>query len=108
MFDALPGMIFLADANGANTRVNDGFCSYTGCAPDQLLGLDWLEVLHPEDRGRGREIWEGAIKAGSVYTAEHRFRRSDGVYRWHIARGLPLLDPNGQVTGWVTACMDIH
>ena len=108
MFDAMPGMIFVASPGGGNLHVNEGFRSYTGRSTEDLLGDRWIEVLHPDDQPRGREIWRGAVKAQTIYMAEYRFRRRDGAYRWHIVRGLPVRDEHGQVTSWVGACIDIH
>lgn len=106
--DALPGMLFVASSTGRNTYVNEGFRNFTGRTTEELLGDKWLDVLHPDDRERAREIWTGAVRAENIYMAEYRFRRADGIYRWHLVRGLPMRDEHGRVTDWVGACIDIH
>lgn len=108
MFDALPAMVFVCDPNGGNHQVNEAYCSFTGKPMGELLGDGWIEILHPDDQGRAREIRKGAMKAKNIYMAEHRFRRADGVYRWHIVRGLPLREEDGVVVSWIGACIDIH
>jgi len=108
MAEALPGMLFVASPTEGNLDVNHGYCSFTGRARESLLGHKWVDVLHPDDQSRGREIWEGAVRAQTVYLAEYRFRRHDGAWRWHIVRGLPVRDPDGRVVSWVGACIDIH
>jgi septal ring factor EnvC (AmiA/AmiB activator) len=39
---------------------------------------------------------------------EYRFRRaSDGTYRWHLGRAVPIKDSNGSVVKWFGTCTDI-
>lgn len=106
--DALPGMVFVATPEGGNVQVNELFRVYAGRTNDELMGDGWLDVLHPDDRERAGQIWQGAVRAQTVYMAEYRFRRRDGDYRWHIVRGLPVRDPQGRVTHWLGVCLDIH
>jgi PAS domain S-box-containing protein len=108
MAEALPGLLFVSGPTGSNQFVSEGFRVFTGRTTEELLGEGWLEVLHPDDRPRAREIWKGALRAQTIYMAEYRFRRSDGAYRWHIVRGLPVRDEQKQVTSWVGVCIDIH
>jgi PAS domain S-box-containing protein len=108
MAEALPGLLFVAGPTGDNQFVSEGFRVFTGRRTEELLGDSWLDVLHPDDAQRAREIWKGALRAQTIYMAEYRFRRSDGAYRWHIVRGLPVRDDQGQVTSWVGVCIDIH
>ncbi|HEV3261487.1 MAG TPA: response regulator, partial [Gemmataceae bacterium] len=37
----------------------------------------------------------------------HRFRRADGVYRWHLSRALAMRDAEGRVLMWFGANTDI-
>ncbi|WP_330970133.1 histidine kinase dimerization/phospho-acceptor domain-containing protein, partial [Lysobacter sp. A3-1-A15] len=39
---------------------------------------------------------------------EHRFRRADGQYRWHVSRGRPMRDEAGRVVMWVGSNTDIE
>jgi PAS domain S-box-containing protein len=108
MAEALPGMLFVASGSDGNLDVNRGYASFTGRPKTELLGHKWVEVLHPDDQARAREIWGGAVRAETIYMAEYRFRRHDGAWRWHIVRGLPVRDAQGRVVSWVGACIDIH
>ena len=105
--DALPGLLFVTSPLGRNIYVNEGFRAFTGRAGKELLGNRWLEALHPADARRGEAVWAEAVRAGQPYEAEHRFRRYDGVWRWHVVRGLPVRE-DGAVQQWVCCCVDIH
>jgi transcriptional regulator with GAF, ATPase, and Fis domain len=45
---------------------------------------------------------------GSAFEIEVRFHKSDGSYRWFLARYNPVLDEKGQVVRWYVACTDIE
>ena len=81
-----------ASSTGSTTR-----CSNTPARkPARLHGDGWGEVVHPEDVDAlsrpGRRPWQAA----TVYEIEFRLRRSDGAYRWHLARAMPIRDDSRQ------------
>lgn len=67
-----------------------------GWTPEQLLGHDGLDLLHPDDRDRmaSRRLGEGL---GEVVGDEFRFRCADGSYRWLTGVSHPVLDPDGRL-----------
>ena len=49
------------------------------------------------------------MESGENYEIEYRFKRaSDGAYRWHLGRALPLRDEDGNVVQWFGTGTDIH
>ena len=44
---------------------------------------------------------------GDPFEVEYRFRRADGVYRWHLGRAVCLRDDASAITGWVGTATDI-
>ena len=43
----------------------------------------------------------------SKYEVEYRLRRHDGVYRYFMARGVPVFKEDGSIREWVGTCIDI-
>jgi PAS domain S-box-containing protein len=89
------------------TYFNRRWYEYTGQTPEQALSNGWVAVLHPDDREATAAQWAEARSNGTSYDVEVRYRRSDGVYRWHAARAEPVVDDSGAVT-WVGSSIDIH
>jgi PAS domain S-box-containing protein len=54
--------------------------------------------VHPDDVERVRAAAERGLLTRSAYEMEKRIRRSDGTYRWFLARYKPLCDNQGQAT----------
>jgi two-component system CheB/CheR fusion protein len=52
--------------------------------------------------------FKAAIKSGSIYEVENRYRRYDGNYRWHLNRAVPLRDDKGEIVFWVGTATDIE
>ncbi|ABA22288.1 PAS/PAC sensor hybrid histidine kinase [Trichormus variabilis ATCC 29413] len=107
--EAIPQLVWTADANGECDYFNQNWCDYTGLTLEESLGSGWLAALHLEDLERSYETWSKAVETGTLYENEYRFKRAaDGSYRWLLGRGLPLKDHQGRVVKWFGTCTDIH
>ncbi|MBB5693151.1 PAS domain S-box protein [Muricoccus pecuniae] len=106
--EALPTLLFVTSADGANTYTNRRFQDYVGMSGEALLGNGWIAALHPEDRGRAAGNWERAVASGQSYEAEYRFRRHDSAWRWFLVRGEPERDGDGRILRWTGTCTDIE
>jgi len=107
LVEATPHLIWTADAQGRSTYANQRACDYIGLPLEQLLDLDWLTVIHPDDVERVHRCWLESTQTGTLYETEYRIRRSDGVYRWHLERALPYRDEQGQILQWFGMSTDI-
>jgi PAS domain S-box-containing protein len=88
--------------------LNDRWYEFTGQTPDSALPDGWAEVLHPEDAEPTRREWDAARAHGCSYEVRCRYRRKDGVYRWHIARAEAVRAPGGEIVRWFGTSTDIH
>jgi len=106
--DTLPQMIWTTDAEGRLNYASKRYFEFTGMTLDELNGIGWLNVIHPEDLMRNFPIWQEAVSKGIEYQIEHRMRKADGTYRWHLTRTVPQKDAEGNVKMWVGSTTDIH
>lgn len=63
--------------------------------------------MHP-DAARCLAVWEEARSKEMLYEVEVRYRSGEGIYRWMIARGLPIRNEEGTVIAWYGTSTDIH
>jgi PAS domain S-box-containing protein len=109
VLEAIPPMAWTASSNGELNYFSQRWFDYTGQNREEAIGSGWEKVLHPDDVNSALEGWEHSLKAGTMVQMENRFRRaSDGQYRWHLVRGVPLKNTSGEITLWVGTCTDIH
>jgi PAS domain S-box-containing protein len=66
------------------------------------------EFVHPDDLERVTGDSARAVSEGSAFELEMRLRKSDGSYRWFLARYNPLHDDEGQITRWYVSGTDIE
>ena len=107
--DAVPQIVWTANPDGALDYYNQHWTEYTGMSIEETLGWGWGPVLHPDDLQRCIEVWTNAYTTGAAYEIEYRFKRaSDGMYRWHLGRALPVRDWAGKIVKWFGTCTDIN
>jgi PAS domain S-box-containing protein len=107
--ESIPQLVWTADAEGHGDYYNQNWCEYTGLSVAQSVGSGWLAALHPDDIEKVTQVWSNAVSTGTLYEHESRLRRAtDGYYRWHLVRGLPLKDEQGVVVKWFGTCTEIH
>jgi PAS domain S-box-containing protein len=105
--EAIPALVFEADAEGRNTYVNEPFVAFTGLPRSALLGDGWVEMIHPEDQAKAAEAWSKAVRAAEFYEHEFRIRSACGAWRWFIVRANPIRDGTDAVEKWIGVCSDI-
>ena len=108
LVDAMQQLIWVNDAEGRNTYVNRRWRQYMGLSAPMQHGLDWYTLVHPDDVAAVRQARRHGLSTGRAYESELRFRRQDGVYRWHLLRTVPMCDADGRIIQWFGTATDIH
>lgn len=107
LVDAQPGFVFMADAAGNTTFVNEAVETYSGVTAADLLQFGWARLVHPDDAEAAMRAWKDAVASRKAFESEHRMLRRDGTYRWFLARGTPTRQTAGAGVCWVGVCSDI-
>jgi len=105
--DAIPGMVWIALPDGNVDFLNRRWREYTGLSLADASGWGWSAAIHPDDRTRVEDFWRSVFASGREGEIEARWRRNDGVYRWFLARGVPLRDAAGTLVKWYGQTTDI-
>jgi PAS domain S-box-containing protein len=104
--NAIPQLVWINQPDGRISYFNQRWQTYTGVALELNVGL-WPEIIHPDDFQGASAIRSQAIQAGEAYEVECRLKRCDGVYRWHLARIVPLKTEQGEILCWFGTATDI-
>ena len=100
-------IITVLDADGTIRFESPAVESVSGYKPEELVGQNVFDYVHPEDRGNVLERFHQSLQeAGSVQRAELRFKHRDGTWRYLEAIGQNLLH-NPMVRGGVVNSRDI-
>ncbi len=107
--NAVPQLIWTADAGGLLEYCNERWSAFTGLPVDRLRGDGWQEAVHPEDRARVVAAWTEARRGGAGrFQIEHRLLSSDGGWRWMLTTALPYRDAQGVIRKWYGSTTDVH
>lgn len=103
----VPQMVWITRPDGFVEYFNQRWLDYTGLEPQESLGWNWQQVVHPDDLPKAIEKWTTGLRTGNRVEIQYRLKRVDGVYRWQIAQALPLRDEAGIILKWFGTCTDI-
>lgn len=103
--EAIPQIVWQLSPDGEFEYLSPRFFSYTG--HDARKAVNFNDSIHPADAMQVVESWGSAKGTGSIWQLEYRLRRKDEVYRWHLARTVPVIDIEGRVLKWYGTATDI-
>jgi formate hydrogenlyase transcriptional activator len=106
--DNIPGLIVVLTADGTLEFVNRQVAEYFGRTLEQLREWTVSDSIHPDDLAHTAATLGGAVETGQPYQLDHRFRRSDGAYRWFHDDALPIRDAHNRIVRWCVLFTDIH
>ena len=107
IMDSMPQKVFTTTPSGHIDYFNTQWTEFTGMTYDEMYDSGWTQFVHPDDLPEKNRLWTHAFETGDPFQSEHRFRRADGVYRWHFSRATPLRDENGSILMWVGSNTDV-
>lgn len=105
--DSVPQLVWMAEPNGYRFWFNQRWFDYTGATFNQMKGLGWQTLHHPEHLQRTLKQWQHSIDTGEPFELEHPLRRADGVFRWFLTRMMPVRDSEGNIVRWFGTNTDI-
>ncbi|MEP6687628.1 MAG: PAS domain S-box protein [Gemmatimonadales bacterium] len=106
--DVAPGFVWTVRADGRYEYVNRTWEEFTGSSCEDLNANGWARFHHPDELAEVERRWTAATGRGTPFEMELRYRRRDDVYRWMLARVVPVKDEDGRVTRWVGSSVDIE
>jgi PAS domain S-box-containing protein len=106
--DALPCIVWIADANGKTQWFNDEFRKYSGVSLEAVMHWSWLSPVHEEDRPALAHHWAESRAKAALLDSIVRLRGADGSYRWFRIRARPFRGPSGEIEQWFGIFTDVH
>ncbi|MDR6624422.1 PAS domain S-box protein [Caulobacter segnis] len=108
IINAVPGLVWSADPDGAITFLSQQYLDYIGIDAERALAGAWADAIHPDDAEGLLGAWASAMRQERAHEHEARLRRADGSYRWMLFRASPHVDGHGRVVEWFGVNIDIE
>ena len=77
-------IMLVADFDGTITAVNPAWSALFGWAETELLGRDFMTLVHPDDWATTLAEIDALSQGRSTSRFENRYRAKDGSYRLHL------------------------
>ena len=107
--DAIPQICFETRPDGWVHYFNQRWFDYSGLSFEESEGRGWTSRIHADDVQTTVDAWTRSVVAGETCEAQSRLQRaSDGAYRWHLVRVVPMRGPDGGISRWFGTCTDIE
>lgn len=108
MMETIPQIAWTNTIDGKFVFYNQRWYNYTGLTPEQTKDSSLLMSIHPDDLKKSSGWFETIRKKGEGGEFQLRIKRSDGIYRWHLIRIMPIKDEDGEMQLWVGTATDIE
>jgi len=93
---------------GRFLMVNNELCRLLGYAPEELMGLTFMDVTHPDHRGTNLDAIKKVVAGEKAhFSAEKRYLRKDGGELWAGLTVSAVRDSQGRVTHLIGMVQDI-
>ncbi len=99
--DSAPVMIWKRNKDKTGSFFNRKWLEFTGNLEGKEMDTGRLENVHPEDIDEFESVFNSSYKKRSSYLLEYRLRRSDGVFRWIMDHGVPVINENNYFEGFI-------
>jgi len=107
LLESIPQLAWLAAADGTIQFFNQRWLEYTGVDVEAMQAEGVKGIVHPDELALIWQRWKRALQDGTPYEIEYRLKRkADGVYRWFLARAVPVT-AGGSIISWVGTATDI-
>ena len=105
----IPQMTWTSLPDGHANFYNQQWYDYTGMGDIETSELPLRHVVHPDDLENTIEKYRDSLATGHVFEVENRYKNgTDGTYRWHLNRAIPLRNDDGEIILWVGTATDIE
>lgn len=101
-------VISLRELDGRFSYVSPSCQRVLGYAPDDLIGHDGYELVHPDDIETVRErLHQPALRGELAHCDYYRLRCGSGEYIWVEASAVPTQDASGCIVGIQVTSRDV-
>ena len=100
-------MIVRFDLHGQLTFVNNAYCRHRGVPEVELLGTNYLEGVHPEDRQKLQSFKTAHNGSKPTTTTEVRADETNGITHWQQWTTQPIIDADGRLLEYQSVIRDV-
>ncbi|HEY0030351.1 MAG TPA: PAS domain S-box protein [Bacteroidia bacterium] len=102
LMNNLPGMAYRCENDEKRSMrfVSKGFQDLTGYNPKDIINnkkRSFADIIHPDDRYKGKEAIGNALKTQSTFEIEYRLISASGESKWVLEKGEGVFADDGKL-----------
>ena len=106
--DNMTDIIIQVDSVGRFVYISPSLYTITGWQPEELLGTNIFDLVHPEDAANALDIVRECIREGTSGRAEFRFKTRQDGYKWLEGIGRANYNDSGEMIGGIINYREIE
>ena len=108
LIDAVPVMVWVSDEKNKVIYSNQASKKFLGFEVEKIKNSrDYIQKIHPEDRKKVMECWNGNISKQRSFSSEYRVKDSRNKYHNILENGVPRFYADGKFAGYIGAFFDL-
>lgn len=107
MANLVPLVIWTTDSQGNCIFLSVRWEELTGKSVKDGLGNQWLNFVHPDDRGNIVDSWQKSVSHKKPFEGKFRINTAKGEYHVIYANSLPRYGAAGEFEGYIGIIQDI-
>jgi len=109
IFENVSVGISLLDLDGYILTANEANCRFLGYSPDEIVGMHFSRLTHPEDLCRDTNLFDSIVQnQRQNYTIDKRYLRQDGACVWGRITVSMIKDEESSPRYIAVVCEDIN
>ena len=92
---------WFSDLDGRCTYINTTALLLTNRIEDDFLGMNWMNVIHPDDRNRVHDEWISSIREKRNFVLSYRWTNRNGDAIPIFAVSKPVYDSSNTLIGYI-------
>jgi PAS domain S-box-containing protein len=105
--DNMSQFAWTTDACGQRTWFNKRWHDYTGTALEDVQGMKWQKLVHPDHVERVNKRIRESHESGKPWEDTYPLQGRDDNFRWFLTRVVPIRDEHGDVVRWFGTKTDV-
>jgi PAS domain S-box-containing protein len=105
--ESAPVMLWMGDPQGKCLYLNKAQREFWGVPLAEVPNFDWNMTTHPNDAQALAGPFAEGMRTRSGFSAEARYRRTDGEYRILHTEAQPRFGPGGEFLGMIGVNVDV-
>ncbi|WP_221393255.1 PAS domain-containing protein [Dyadobacter sp. NIV53] len=108
LIENAPALIWVSSVKGKVSFLNKAWRDFTGQSLGDKESIEIGKFIHADEKSDYLNLYFSSFTNRESFNFEYRLMRADGEYRWMMENAKPTFNPDGEFTGFIGTCTEVH